>query len=62
MEATIEKREAVGLTEEKREATERLLEAFGKLTNEWDEEKAVTFIEGMAAAGTPVNRPPRATA
>ena len=50
MEATNEKREAVGLTEKEREAAVKLVDAFNQLTNDTDKRIALAYIEGMAAA------------
>lgn len=59
MEATIDKREAVGLTEKEVDAVARLLKAFSTL-DEWGKELTTAYVEGMAAANTV--KPPKATA
>lgn len=41
------------LSEEKREETKRLLAAFDMIPSKLDREKAVIFLEGMAAASAP---------
>lgn len=59
MVADTEKREAVGLTEEKRQATIRLIETFNLIENETDRRVGLAYLEGLAAAQT---TPPQATA
>lgn len=54
---TTEKEKAV-LTEERKESEIKLLTLFAGLIPE-NQEKAVIYIEGMAAASTP--RPPKVT-
>lgn len=41
------------LSDEKREETKRLLTAFNLIPSKVDREKAVIFLEGMAAASAP---------
>lgn len=60
MEATIDKREAVGLTEKEQQAMVKLVETYNRLENDTDRLVALAFLEGMAAASAPT--PPKATA
>ena len=59
MEATTEKREAVGLTEKERASITKLAEVYSQIHGETNKLIAIAYLEGMAAVAP---TPPQATA